>query len=51
MATDHEGGGRDGGEVEWHSFIDQDKGIKAEIYDKSLAGKVPMAEPDLMRDF
>jgi hypothetical protein len=41
----------EGGEVEWHSYLDGDKGIKAEIYDKNLAGNVPIAEPDLMRDF
>jgi hypothetical protein len=41
----------EGGEVEWHSYLDGDKGIKAEIYDKSLAGNVPIAEPDLVRDF
>jgi len=41
----------EGGEVEWHSFLGEDKGIKAEIYDKSLAGNVPMTEPDLERDF
>ena len=41
----------DGGEVEWHSFLDEDRGIKAEIYDKSLIGNVPMEEPNLERDF
>lgn len=41
----------EGGEVEWHSFLGEDRGIKAEIYDKSLAGNVPMGEPNLIRDF
>lgn len=41
----------EGGEVEWHSYLDEDRGIKAEIYDKTLAGNVPIAEPNLVRDF
>lgn len=41
----------EGGEVEWNSYLGEDQGIKAEIYDRSLAGNVPMAEPNLVRDF
>ena len=41
----------EGGEVQWHSFLNEDRGIKADIYDKTLAGNVPMMEPDLVRDF